>query len=169
MLLLWFMLKNNSKTKKTQNILFFCDSPNNTEQKGTSHKSTSQSEISGFSVFSSPISNTNMLPGTSIKIHLQCIRHLTANIFNFCWNTELDIFLTLVMKTKLDMKATEQQQLASSVSISLVKAESNHTAQQPRFSTGSQAPWTRCVLQKGTFWYLLQPFNQYEFYLSVCL
>lgn len=69
MLLLWFMLRNNSKTKKTQNFLSLCDSPNNTEQTGTSHKSTSQSEISGFSVFSFPIQNINMLPGTSDALY----------------------------------------------------------------------------------------------------
>lgn len=63
-LLLWFMLRNNCKMKKTQNFLSLCDSPNNTEQTGTSHKSASQSEISGFNVFSSPTWNINMLPGT---------------------------------------------------------------------------------------------------------
>lgn len=68
-LLLHITLRNNSKTKKTHNLLSLCDNPNNTEQTGTSHKSTSQSEISGFNVFSSPIRNTNTLPGTSDALY----------------------------------------------------------------------------------------------------
>lgn len=54
---------------------------------------------------------------------MHCISHLTANIFNFSSNMELGIFITLVMRTKLGMKTMEQQQVASSVSIPLIKAE----------------------------------------------
>lgn len=90
-----------------------CDSPNNTEQTGTSHKSTSQSEISGFNVFSPPIQNINMLPGTSDALY----QSSHCQYFKFQLNMELGIFIM------------EKQQVANSVSISLIKAESNYTAQ----------------------------------------
>lgn len=83
---------------------------------------------------------------------MHCTSHLTANILNFSCNTELGIFIPSVTRTKLDMKAVE---VASSVSVCLIKAESNDTAQ---FSSGSQAPWIRCVYRKAGFWYLLQLF-----------
>lgn len=52
------------------------------------------------------------------------------------------------MRTKLDIKDIEQQQMANSASVCSIKAVSNNIDQQLSIITGSQAPWMKvCIIK----------------------
>lgn len=71
-----------------------------------------------------------------------------ANIFYFSLNTALVFFITLAVRTKLNTKDIEQQQMANSASVPLVKAASSNIDQNRSIITGSHAHWTKvCIIK----------------------
>lgn len=135
MLLLWSMLRNSGKTKKLSNFLSYW-TVQTAEKMDTSYRSMSQSEIFGLNVFSSLLKYKHA-PRNKWCI-ISIISH--ANIFYFSWSMALVIFITLVRRTKLDMKDIEQKHMANSASVSSIKAVSNNIDQQVSIIPGSQAP-----------------------------
>lgn len=155
MLLLWFMLRNNSKTK-TQNFLSLCGSSNNTEQTGTSHQPLWDSWVQCFFITHPKYKHA---PGTNAVLY----QSSHCQYFQFQLKCGTGYFHYISYEDKADVKALEQQQLASSVSASSLRAESKDTAQQPG-SVRTKTPWIRCVLQEACSWYL----HQFKFCLSAC-